>query len=211
MKIIFAALLLAVSLPAFAQNRAAEIDFSNARADMARARALQSALTAMNDGPEAGGAVSRLLDEQGITVEFAAQPEAAVTVTAGGKTTIRLSDTLPAHPRVYAPLIAAEAAKRMFSGMPACAERSYMRAATAARVFAELGGDFKSLPVVDGDNADAVKASVWAWTTDAQTALEAAGRKDGVPYLADVAAPGDAEKLFVSFLMNESDARRAAR
>lgn len=204
-------LLMAASIPAFAQNRAAEIDFENARADAARARALQSALVAMNDGPEAGGAVTRLLDEKGITVAFAAQTEPARTATIAGKTVITLSETLPAHPRVYAPLIAAEAAKGMFADMPASAERSYMRRAIAARVFAELGGEFKSLPVVDGDAAPAVKAAVAAWLTDAQTALQDAGRADGVPSLSDLKATGDAEQKFVAFLMNERDARRAAR
>lgn len=221
MKILLAAALLSAALPAFAQNRAAEIDFDNARAARAasdRSRALQTALVAMNDGPEAGGAVMRLIEEKKISVELATQPEAAKTVTDAGRVVIRLSDALPAHPRVYAPLVAAEAAKLMLADMPASAERSYMRGAIAARAFAELGGSFKSLPVVDGDRADAVKDAVAAWTADAQTALNEAGRADGVPLLADI-KPADAkaaadvsaaDRRFIAFLLEERDARREA-
>jgi hypothetical protein len=211
MKNSLALLLVVAAVPAVAQNRAAELDLSGARVDAVRSRALSSALVAMNDGPEAGGAVSRALDAAGITVEFATQAEAARTVTENGKTVIKLSDALPAHPRVYAPLVAAEAAKTMFADMPASAERSYMRRAIAARVFAELGGEFGKLPVVDGDAAPAVKDAVTAWLTDAQTALQDAGRADGVPYLADVKSKGDADYKFIAFLLDERDARRAVR
>jgi len=221
MKIALAALLIAAALPAAAQDRAAEIDFGNARAAIAaaaRVRARETALTAMRDGVQAGGTVTRLLDEKRIEVGFSAQAEPVKTVVSAGTVKILLSDSLPAHPRVYAALIAAEAAKQLYSEMPACAERSYMRAATAARAFAELGGDFKSLPVVDGDRVDAVKAAVAAWTTDAQTALHEAGRADGVALLADLPRPSGskaadfeaADRKFIDFLIDERDARRDA-
>jgi hypothetical protein len=223
MKIIFAALLLAAAMPAAAQDRAAEIDFENARAALAataRVRTLETTLTAMRDGVEAGGAVTRLLEEKKIDVEFATQAEAAKTVSSAGSVKILISDAVPAHPRVYAALIAGQAVKQMFAEMPACAERSYMRGAVAARAFAELGGDFKSLPVVDGDRVEAVKTAVSAWASDAQTALHEAGRADGAPLLADLpaaadpkeaAARRDADSKFIAFLIDESAARRAAR
>lgn len=106
----------------------------------ARAHALEATLTAMNDGPEAGGKVVAYLNDKKVEVSFADQAEAAKTATVAGRSVILLSSSLPARPRVYAPLIAAEAAKGMYAGMPACAERAYMVSATAARVFTELGG-----------------------------------------------------------------------
>lgn len=183
-------------------------------------RVLDATLTAMNDGPEAGGRVMRLLDEKKIDVYLAPQDETVKRGVVNGRTAILLSDKLPAHPRVYAPLIAAEVAKLMFEDMPACAERSYMRGATAARVFAELGGDFKALPLVDGDRADAVKAAVAAWSQGAESALDAAGQADGVESIPDLeagnkdpktaAALEAANSRFTAFLMDESAARREA-
>jgi hypothetical protein len=223
---IFAALALAAAaaLPVSAQLAYPDGLGAQARAaadkSKARTRALDAALVAMNDGPEAGGLVLRALDEAKIGVSFATQDAAVATGVVNGKPAILLSDALPAHPRVYAPLIAAEAAKGLFSDMPACAEREYMRAAIAARVFAELGGDFKSLPVVDGDRVPAVRDAVAAWTQDAQTALETISKATGLLRIPDLqSAARDAKqtaeldaanKSFVSFLIDERDARRAA-
>src|SRR5580704_397309 len=133
--------------------------------------ALNTTLTAMRDGVAAGGQVMTSLDARKIDVVFATQAEPVKSGTVNGRAAILLSDALPAHPRVYAPLIAAEAVKGMFVDMPSCAEREYMRQATTARVFAELGGEFKALPKVDGDDAPAVKKAVAAWSTDSQTSL----------------------------------------
>jgi hypothetical protein len=137
-----------------------------------------------------------------------------------GRAAILLSDTLPPRPRVYAALIAAEAVKQMYEDMPACAERSYMRMATAARVFAELGGEFKTLPLVDGDRVDAVKAAVGAWSGGAECALDALAQSDGVPTISElrqkaadpktIAALDAANTRFTAFLMDERDARRDA-
>jgi|GEM_PF-1851571 len=184
-----------------------------------RSLTVDATLTAMNDGPEAGGWVSRLLDEDKLGVYTVTQAEAVKSGVVDGRPAILLSDALPAHPRVYGPLIAAEAAKSMFTDMPACAEREYMRVAVAARVFAELGGDFKALPKVDGDDAPAVKAAVGRWADGAERALEDAGRASGLPLLADIkptaaqpaAALDAADKRYVAFLMEESDVRRSLR
>jgi hypothetical protein len=228
---------LAAALPASAQEyrrlqdlsadagfRALSAAAASGRADAeraaARARALSAALAAMNDGPEAGGRITAELAALKTDVVFAAQAAPTTIATVDGRRVILLSDALPATPRVYAPLIAAEAAKGLYADMPECAERAYMRAATAARVFAELGGDFGALPKVDGDVVPAVQAAVAAWSTDAQSALEDAARASGLPTLADLASAAkdaktsaaleDANRRFVAFLLDERDARREA-
>ncbi|MBI3553112.1 MAG: hypothetical protein HY077_11410 [Elusimicrobia bacterium] len=242
MKSIFAVFVFALTSAASAQEyrerqaRAAEQAYEGLQAGMSgqaaaarraaetakiRSYALDAALTAMNDGVEAGGRVVASLGERKLDVFFATQAEAVTTGAVNGRPAILLSDALPPHPRVYAALIASEAAKGMYAGMPACAERAYMRSATAARVFAELGGDFKSLPVVDGDKADAVAAAVSAWKDDAQTALERAGRAEGVPELPELqekasdpktaAALDAANRAFTAFLLDEREARASAR
>jgi len=240
MKSIFAVFVFALSSAASAQEyrerqaRAAEQAYEGVQAGVSgqaasarrsaetakiRSSALNAALVAMNDGPEAGGRVIAFLNDRKIEVAFATQSEAVTTGLVNGRAAILLSDALPAHPRVYAPLIAAEAAKEMYAGMPACAERAYMRSATAARVFAELGGERKALPVVDGDKAEAVAAAVAAWTTDAQTALYKLGQAGGLDDIPDltyaakdpakISALEAADRSFVSFLNDEREARAA--
>jgi hypothetical protein len=235
-KTAFAALVLALAAPAGAQEyrqqqaRAAEDAYQNLQHQAAQFRSSQAAsvgprvldvtLVAMNDGPEAGGRVMRLLDEKKIDVYLATQTETVKRGVVNGRAAILLSDALPPHPRVYAPLIAAEAAKLMYEDMPDCAERSYMRMATAARVYAELGGEFKTLPVVDGDRVDAVKTAVGLWSDGAEGALDALAQSDHLPTIPDlqqkaadpktVSALEAANSRFTAFLMDESDARRTA-
>lgn len=231
MKFALAALLLAA--PAVAQDRAAEIDFQNALEDAQRAAkastekqaAIERALVAMNDGPEAGGVVVAYLRDKGISVKAASQTEAVKTTVAAGKTVITLSDALPAYPRVYAPLIAKEIAALMYADMPACAERSYMRRAVAARVWTELGGEPSKLPVIEpltGDKVAAVsdEISFWADKNGAEMALYKIGEADKLKSIPDLqdAAKTDAERAkldaanarFVAFLIDEKLARKAA-
>jgi hypothetical protein len=228
----FAALVLVLAVPAGAQEyrqqqaKAAEDAYialqtqarqmHDSAAKYVAPRVLDATIDAMNDGPEASGRVMRLLQEKKIDVYLAAQAEPAARGVVNGRSSILLSDALPPHPRVYAALIAAEAAKEMYGDMPACAERSYMRMATAARVFAELGGDFKALPDVDGDRVDEVKAAVGAWSGGAESALESTGLPTIPDLRANAADPAAAAALdaanvrFTSFLMDERDARREA-
>lgn len=194
---------------------------ASADAGRARARALETTLTALNDGIEAGGRVTAWITDKQVSVYTATQPEAAKTVVAGGKTAIVLSDALPAHPRVYGPLIAHEAAQAIYADMPASGERSYMVMATAARVFAELGGDFNALPTVDGDAAPAVKAVVEYWLDSPQGVIDELARRDGVKIIPDLqqeakdpktaAALDAANRRFVAFLLDERDARQALK
>ena len=226
-----AALLLAA--PVAAQNRAAEIDFQNALEDAQRAAklatekqaAVERALVAMNDGPEAGGVVVSYLREHGITVTVATQNAASKAAVKDGKTVITLSDALPTYPRVYAPLIAKEIAALMFADMPACAERSYMRRAVAGRVWTELGGEPSKLPVVEGTTGEKVAAvsdEITPWTdkNGAEMALYKIGEAEKLPSLpemmdnakvaAEKAKLDAANARFVSFLIDEKLARQAA-
>jgi hypothetical protein len=224
-----AALLLAS--PAFAQDRAAEIDFENAlQASQAAARDAQSratiekTLVAMNDGPEAGGAVVSFLREKGITVVLRTQTEASKFVVEADGKKIALSDALPAYPRVFGPLIAKEAAAQMYADMPACAERSYMRRGVAGRVWLELGGRVKDLPIVEPLTAELVSAvsgeiGLWADKDGAEWALERIGAAEKlapIPALEQGASKELAAKLevankrFVAFLLDERQARKDA-
>jgi hypothetical protein len=224
-----AALLLAV--PAAAQNRAAEIDFENALHDSQLAKSAQDraaisrTLVAMNDGPEAGGKIVSYLRERGIEVSVKEQNEDSKTVVEKGRTSITLSAALPAYPRVYGALIAKEAAALMLADMPACAERSYMRRATAGRVWTELGGEPSKLPVVEAITGDKVPAisdeiSLWADKGGAEMALYKIGEAEklqSLPELTDAAKDAAAKaKLdaanarFVAFLIDEKPARQAA-
>lgn len=54
----------------------ASVARANAESAKKRASALQSTLTAMNDGPEASGRVVAYLEDNKIAVTFATQPEA---------------------------------------------------------------------------------------------------------------------------------------
>lgn len=194
---------LALSLPAFA---ATEGFYDELQADrfvkdhlparvvtaQARDKAWGEARMAMNDGLLAGGAVMRALQTRRISVVFAAQKEPAKTVVVDGHPLISLSDALPPNRLVYGPLVAAEIAKTMFTDMPDCAERSYMRSDFAARVFYEMGGSFKDLPMVEGSRADAVRAAVYAWIPEsAETAIYELGRAEGVPSLLELEQKAD--------------------
>lgn len=228
-----AALLLAVAAPAFAQDRAAEIDFQNSLQDAEVAKAARAAqnratlertVVAMNDGPEAGGAVMSYLGSKGVGIKLSTQSEAVKVVVIDGMKVISLSDALPAYPRVYGPLIASEAARMMYADMPACAERAYMRRGTAGRVWVELGGQPKDLPIVEPLTAELVAAvsgeiGDWAGKDGAQMALYKIGIAEklfSIPELQQMASKEDAVKLeaankrFVAFLLDERDARQAA-
>lgn len=224
-----AALLVALlALPAAAQDRAAEIDFENYVAEQAQIAAkrgvLERTIVAMNDGPEAGGAIVAYMREKGIEVGLASQSEASKTVVLiGGGKKVLLSDQLPAYPRVYAPLIAKEIAALIYGDMPACAERAYMRRATAGRVWTELGGQPKDLPIVEPTTAElvsAVSAEISDWAKNGQEmALYKIGLAEKLPSLYELEQGADkatmekleaANKRFVAFIIDEKPARAAA-
>ncbi len=214
-----AALLLAA--PVAAQNRAAEIDFENSLRDSDLAGSAQSraavsrAIVAMNDGPEAAGKVVAYLRDNGIEVVVKTQAEASKLVVEKTKKTIVLSDAVSSAPRVYAALIAKETAALMLAGMPACAERSYMRRAIVGRVWTEIGGEVSQL-----DPAVSDEISLWADKGGAEMALYKIGELEKLTALPDLtdAAKDPAVKAtlnaanakFVAFLIDEKPARQAA-
>jgi hypothetical protein len=223
-------LLVLLAAPAAAQDRAAEIDFANALEDARRENAarapmigaIERTLVAMNDGVGAGEAVVAFIRERGVRIVTAEQPEAVKTVDG----IIRLSESLPPYPRVYGPLIASEVAKMMYADMPVCAERAYMRRATAGRVWMELGGQPGTLPIVEpltGAKVDAIVEEIgsWASTDGAQMTLSKAASAENLPELPSMldAASRDprqyaelavANSRFVAFLMAERSVRQSA-
>lgn len=227
----YAALALLLAVPAAAQNRAAEIDFENALNESNvlkaahNAAAVERAMVAMNDGPEAGGKVVEYIRSNGISVSVKDQSEAVKTVLTKGRASITLSSSLPQYPRVLAPLIAKEIAALMLADVPVCSERSYMRRAIAGRVWTELGGEPSKLPVVEpltGDKVSAVSDEITPWTDKggAEMALYKIGEAEklsALPDLIDVAKDAAskakyeaANARFVAFLIDEKLARQAA-
>ncbi len=152
-----------------------------------RSQALRAARDAMRDdgtgiGPGVWDVVT-IDNEQGkIPVLFAKQDEAVNWGIANGRHLILLSATLPPNKIVYATLIASKAAQRIYADMPVSAESVYMLNALPARVFKIMGGDFKALPLVDGDRVDAVKtiAGPWAAVENAWTACALLNEKYGL-------------------------------
>ena len=219
-----AALLIAV--PAVALELAPEILFDSQLAKPAQNRAaIERTRVAMNDGPEAGGKVVAWIREHDVEVTVKTQAEASKTVVANGRTSIILSDAVPAYPRVYGALIAKETAALMLADMPICAERSYMRRATAGRVWTELGGEPAKLPVIEpltGAQVPAIndEISLWADKNGPEMSLYKIGEAEklsSLPELTEVAKDAAvkakldaANARFVSFLIDERFARQAA-
>ncbi|MDX6770734.1 MAG: hypothetical protein SF051_14460 [Elusimicrobiota bacterium] len=223
------ALLLAAA-PAAAQDRAAEIDFENALREAQAAAAarpvaaVERTLVAMNDGVGMGEVVVAYIRENGVSVVVRPQAEAVKTTVGAEGTVISLSADLPAYPRVYAPLIASEAARFMYASIPASAERAYMRRATAGRVWIELGGEPAGFPVIEplvGARVPAIEAEIGAWAVEGvQMALYKAGQEENLPELyqlySDAKTPEEraalsaAEARFNAFLVDERPARQAA-
>ncbi len=222
------ALLLLLAVPAAAVgDRAPLLDFSAFAftVDQARsAAAVESTLTAMNDGVGAGEKVVAYLRKNGVSVVVRAQPEAVKTYIENGARVIALSASLPAYPRVYAPLIASAAAHMMYADMPASAERSYMRRATAGRVWVELGGEPRRLPVIEpqtGAMVAEIYTEIGLWAADGvQMALYKSGEAEGLSSLMDMLdaakSPEErrvleaANKRFTAFLLEERSVRVAA-
>lgn len=230
MKNALLALLLAV--PAAAQNRAAEIDFQNqleemraaAKAATERSKTVAQTVADMRREP-AGTLVTDQMDSEGITVVSRKQPEASKLVVENGRKLVVLSDALPVSKLVFGALFAKEVAATIFADMPACSERSYMRRGVAARVWIELGGKVKDLPIVDAATAELVSAvsdeiAPWADKNGAEMALYKIGMLDNlksIPELegetkdkAELAKLEAANKRFTSFLWDEREMRKAS-
>jgi hypothetical protein len=186
---------------------------------LSRGKALATTLTAMGDGPKAGGMIISFLAENNIAVDFKEQAEPSSRLTnSRGKTTISLSESLPPYPRVYAPRIARESAALMFSDMPDCAEREYMRLSLEVRSWLELGGEKASLPVIEtllGYKDELLSERFKLWLDDAyglELVLERIGKASGRKPLAELQLSATsfevANQRFLDFMTSEQAWRK---
>lgn len=201
MKAMFAFILL-LSVPASAQDglqkalgaaqdavkkAGVKPDASEAR----RRRALATTLTAMNDGVPVGESIVSYIRAKKIVVDFDKVEGLSGTVFDPQQGTIvSLGSALPAYPRVYAPRIAREVSALMLSDMSESAEKEYMRRSLEVRSWIELGGDPKTLPVIEylaqyEDAALAAEFKLWL-DHDSQTALHKIGKAAGKRILPDL-------------------------
>ncbi len=193
-----------------------------------RSQALRAARDAMRDDGTGTGQrvwdVATIDNEPGkIPVLFARQDKAVNWGLVNGRYLILLSDALPPDKTVYATLIASKAAQRLYADMPVSAESVYMINALPARVFKIMGGDFKALPLVDGNRADAVEAIVgpWAKVENAWIACSLLNGRHGIKTIQDLkeetsdpqikASLDNAQALFDSFAQDEFGDQAEAR
>ena len=221
-----AALVLIMAAPAGAQEyrqqqaRAAEEAYAAMQAAAAqthspavysgiRGRALDVTIDVMTSGPVAAGRVMHFLDQKKIDVQFATQAARVGSGVVNGRAAVLLSDGFYPVPAVYAALIAFEATKSMYLDMPSCAERDYMRLATIARVYAELGGDVHGA-LADGDGtAGEVYSAVRVWEAGPEKGVGILAWLNHEPALAG-APDSPAAATFAAFVKDEADARRDA-
>jgi hypothetical protein len=174
-----------------------------------RGRALDATIDAMNSGPVAAGRVMRFLDQNKIDVQFATQSARVGSGIVNGRASVLLSDGLYPAPPIYAALIAAEASKSMYAGMPDCAERDYMRLATVARVYVELGGAINPSEAEQGRQDNVIYASIKVWAAGPEKGVAALVFVNHVPTLAG-APDSPAAVRFAVFVADEAAARRDA-
>lgn len=229
---LFALTALLLTVSASAQNRAAEIDFENALREaqapaaahaakaLDRVGALESTLTAMNDGPEVAGEVRSYIQDKALRIVFSDSVVRSAQV--GG--TIQLGGSLPLYPRVLGPLLARETASLMLSDMPDCAEKRFMQVSLQVRTWLELGGDKSALPVIESlapaykDPALSAEFKLWL-DNGSELALDKIGESAGVKIIPDLESKAKtaderamwqaANKRFVAFLIAENEWRRS--
>jgi hypothetical protein len=198
---------------ASAQNRAAEIDFQN-QLDSLRAEqkkvsdnsaAVESALTAMNDGPLVGGEVVDAIRSRKLTVVYA-------PLTGG----VVISEKTPRQNAAIAPVLARAAAEIVFAGMPDCAEKNYMIQSWEARSWIEMYGDPKTLPAIAPGYEDkelAARITQWLGRGNREMALELISKATKTKIIPDLEADAstaaekatlaEANKRFTEFLWIE--------
>lgn len=148
-------LAVALALPAAAQN----VDFAKMGKE---ATAVQAALVAMNDGNPMGMKVADAIRQSGAMVAFEPMGgRSTIRIGKDGTPIIVLDSALAKTPRVLGPRIAREASKMLLTGMPESAEKLYMARSIEVRVWLELGGEPRDLPVIDATSGakDAAMAS----------------------------------------------------
>ena len=179
-------------------------------------KAVSAALTAMDDGNEVGALVLSALRERGVDIRIVPGMHGSSLQEdrERGKTYITLGDSLPPYPRILASYVAREASSLMFSDMPDCAEREYMRRSVMARVWLELGGEPAALPVIEpliGYQDQALAADLRLWLgRDAQMALQNIGEATGAKTLPELMSE-DSAQMSERFFTPEALAEKRAR
>ncbi|MBI5630906.1 MAG: hypothetical protein HY921_08485 [Elusimicrobia bacterium] len=151
---------------------------------------LRQTLAAMEDG---GGSVGEMvvneIRDRRIAVIFQRQEPASTYEVARDKTVaIYLSDALPPEPRILAPLIAREIGLLTVSSMIESAESHYMWHSLMARAWRELGGEPRTLPIIDEDSGyknEAMAGEIALWLR-ARYDLSAVSRFHGVRTIAEL-------------------------
>ena len=185
--------------------RKQQADYQAAKAAGQKSQAvIDRTLEAMNDGNEVGTAVAEYVKDN--------------------KVVIQLDAALPDSPRVLAPLITNQVSSRMVGViMPPCSEKEYVRLSIEVRAWIELGGDKKTLPVIEPitgykDQAMSDRFKIWL-DNGSEMALYRIGqaaKTESVMELMDKEKdPAQKEKLetanklFVVFLMTENEWKRS--
>lgn len=174
--------------------------------------AIESTLTAMNDGPEQGEAVISYARSKKISVEL----RDILDLSASQGSVVGLSRKIGAYPRAMGPRVAWEIAGMMLADMPASSEKEYMRRSITARVFIELGGEPAKLPVVEtlsGDKDEVLSKEMKLWTDhaapEALKKIAAATGTKSLQYLLqdeDPSKPGPVDaavKRYAAFMLQE--------
>lgn len=199
------------------RERAAAQAAQKASADAKLKAALESTLTAMNDGVEQGGAVSSYIADHAVKIEFRDMLERSLA----SSKTVSLSSKTPPYPRAIGARLAWEVSAQMLADMPASSEKEYMRRSITARAWLELGGEAAKLPVVEpltGDKDEQLSVEMKLWLDNKpEMALYKIGEAtktrslmelmDGQKDPAKRAALDAANKRFTDFLLAERQAR----
>ncbi|MBI3552252.1 MAG: hypothetical protein HY077_07020 [Elusimicrobia bacterium] len=163
---------------------------------------IDKVLSDMDDGNEVAGAVAQYVKDHGVKLSLDAK--------------------LPDYPRVLSIFIVEEVTPLMFADMPDCAEKHYMAVSLGTRTWLELGGDKKTLPVIeplDGWKDQTLSDQFKLWLDNgSEMALYKIGQAAKTPSVMELI---DAEKSpsrkktlegvnkrFVDFLLSESEWRR---
>jgi hypothetical protein len=220
---LLAILSILIAAPAFAGEPAnadlAKI-YLDASAGMAAARAQAAkaapSAPAQQQGYKSQAVIEKVLTEMNDGNEIGAIVVDQVRVS---KLKIELDASLPDAPRVLAPLIAKAAAVDFLKIAPACSEAEYIRVSLEVRTWLELGGDKKTLPVIDpisGYKDQAMSDEFKLWLDNgSEMALYKLGQKAGTKDLMELADAekdpskkrflDEANKFFVQFLLTENN------
>lgn len=187
------------------REHAAKVGQEQAAAAAARLQAEQGpgkihdTLVGMRDAVGVGERVADHIERTtNISVEFDAIPGISSHDEIGGSVpliTLRINKDLPRTPRVLSIAIAKEAFELMYEQMADSAEKAYMQASMASRVWIELGGSKDGLPVIDGTYTnDEMAALLKSWVgKPSHQALREIGAARKLPSLQQLLSDNEME------------------